>query len=361
LASETVQLDSTAVGASSGAQVGAPVGNYKVVSNAQADKARSEELYSFRAALEAAQPESSPQPAKPSSPLMPILMFGAIGVALVMLVVLLFFSFPSLGKQKPPALYVDLGNRRFDQAGLAGRLIVRWEGKAGYELYLDPLDQQDTSSFQALAQNQANPLSVVIRLLDSEGMVACQKEIDFPAPAQPGSAPNAAPALMPAITTGGDTIRDLAGPDGQIAEITTSGPLPCSLTAYQRIAAWNFATNLPSDAGQQDQGKPEPAKSGATGSRRSHSAAGWRLAAIQFQRLPAPIEGDDVIVGDNPTRGTVDTSSGREFLMGTGGARASSSEWQIFPSAIHFRCEKTGVCTLTRYSSHSIAQARLVR
>jgi hypothetical protein len=363
LASEAVQLESNGVDASSGpqAQTGAPTGSYKVVSNAAADKARSDELYSFRAAITAAEPQPDAQLAKPISPLRPILMIGALGVALVALVVVLFHSFPSLSQQKPPALYVDLGNRRFDPAGLAGRLIVRWDKKAAYELYLDPVDQQDTSNFQALAQDPSHPLAVVIRLLNTAGTVACEKEIDFPAPAQPGAPSEPAPALMPTITAGGDTIRDLAGPDGQIAELTTSGPLPCGLGAYQSIATWDFAANYPAVADQQDEAKQGTAKSSSTGSRRSRLTTGWRLTAVRFQRLPAPIEGDDVIVGDNPARGTVDTSSGREFLIGGGGAHARSSEWQIFPSAIHFRCEKTGVCTLTRYSSRSIVQARLVQ
>lgn len=351
---------------SPGGQAGAPVSSYKIVSNAAADKARTEELFSFRTAMAAAEPEQGQAPERQaSSPLKPALMLGALVAAFVLLFVLVIMAFPSISmsKSKAPALYIDLGNRRFDPAGLAGRLIVRWEGKAGYELYLDPLDQDDATGFQVLATNPPHPLSVVIRLLDTEGTVACQKEIDFPAPGQPGSPPDPTQALMPQTTAGGDTIRDLTGSDGKIAEITTSGALPCSLKAYQRIAAWDFATNFPTVADQQNEAKQEQenAKDPATGSRRSRTATGWRLSAVQFVRLPAPVEGDDVIVGDNPARGTVDTSSGREFLIGAGGALARSSEWQIFPSAIHFRCEKTGICTLTRYSSRSILQARLVR
>jgi hypothetical protein len=363
LASEALQLDPNDVGASSGPQAGAPVSNYKIVSNAAADKARTDELYAFRAAVAAAEPEPGQQAAKPAPrPLLRILTIGAIALAGIALLVLVFFAFPNiptLGKQKPTALYIDLGNRRFDPAGLSGRLIVRWQDKAAYDFYLDPVDQQDAGDIQALAENPTHPLSVVIRLLDASGMVACEKEIDFPASAQPGSAPDPTQALVPKTTAAGDTIRDLEGSDGQVAEINSSGPLPCPLKAYQRIAAWDFATNFPTAADRENEARQETAKGLGTGSSRSRFGAGWRLSTIRFQHLPAPIEGDDVIVGDNPARGTIDTSSGREFLVGGGGAR--SSEWQIFPSAIHFRCEKTGVCTLARYSSHAILQARLVR
>ena len=156
-------------------------------------------------------------------------------------------------------------------------------------------------------------------------------------------------------------LRDLAGPDGQVAEMTTTGPLPCSLSAYEGIAAWDFVANFPTIPSQEDQLKRQDAKSAEPNWRRSHSAAGWRLTPVHFQRLPSTIEGDDVIVGDNPTRGTVDTSSGHEFLLGAGGSHSLSSEWQIFPSAIHYRCEKTGVCVLTRLSSRTMLQARLVQ
>ncbi len=367
LASEAIQLDSNDVGASGSPQpqAGEPVSGYKFVSNAAAAQARTEELYAFRATMAAAEPQPSAQPAKTPPPVMRLVVYGAIGVALILLLVVAFLRFPSLTNSlsgaKPPVLYIDLGNRRFDPAGLSGRLIVRWEGKPSYELYLDPVDQQNTAGFQVVAQNSTNPLVVVVRMLDSAGTVACQKEIDFPAPAEPGAAPDPTQAFLSKTTAAGDTIRDLAGPDGQVAEMTTTGPLPCSLSAYEGIAAWDFVANFPTVAGQENQLKHDDAKSAELNSRRLHSAAGWRLSPVHFQRLPATIEGDDVIVGDNPTRGTVDTSSGREFSLGAGGSPSLASEWQIFPSAIHYRCEKTGVCMLTRLSSRTMLQARLVR
>lgn len=363
MASEAIELESNHPGAPSGpaSQADPPVSGYNVVSNAAATQARNEELYAFRAAMAAAEPKPTPQPAKARPPVKRLLVYGALGTALLVLAGL---SLPSLKNSfsgtKPPVLYIDLGNRRFDPAGLSGRLIVKWEGKPNYELYLDPVDQEHTAGFQAVAQNAANPLTVVVRMLDASGMVACQKEIDVPPAAQTGTAPDPTQVFLAKTTAGGDTVRDLPGADGQVAEITTSGPLPCSLSAYQSIAAWDFAANFPNLKDQQDQLKHENAKNVEGNSRRSYSAAGWRLTPVHFQRLPAAIEGDDVIVGDNPVRGTVDTSSGREFQVGTGGSHALSTEWQIFPSAIHFRCEKTGVCMLTRVSSRTMLQARMV-
>ncbi len=149
----------------------------------------------------------------------------------------------------------------------------------------------------------------------------------------------------------------MAGSDGQIAEITISGGLPCSLKAYQHLAGWDFFTNFPTVDDQEDWLRHE---NGLAGGRRPNSAGG-RGAPLQVQRLPAPIEGDDVIVGDNPSRGTVDTGGGRVFWVGANGMRNRAPEWQVFPAAIHFRCDKNGACVLTRVNSRTALQARLMR
>ena len=96
--------------------------------------------------------------------------------------VALFLAIPKLMKPKPPALYIDMGNRRFDPAGLGGRLIARWEGSATYQLTIDPLEPQQLAGFRAVAADPPHPLSLVIRLNDAAGLVACQKEIVLPAP-----------------------------------------------------------------------------------------------------------------------------------------------------------------------------------
>ena len=313
-----------------------------------------QDLFAYRAAMaepiEAA--ETEPEETKPKRrfALLPAILVLALG-ALFLLVL------PKLMKPKPPALYLDMGARRFDPAGLSGRLIVRWTGSAGYQLYLDPLDQQHVTQFQAVVQDPPHPLSVVIRLRDSEGIVACQKELDFPAIApQPGS-PYRAQALVPRQTPVGDTVQNMAGADGQIAEVTVSGGLPCPLKAYQRFAGWDFITNFPTVDGQADWLRYE---NGLAGGKRP-DLAGSQGAPLQVQRLPAPIEGDDVIVGDNPFRGTVDTGGGRVFWVGASGMRNRAQEWQVFPAAVHFRCDKNGACVLTHTNSRTTLQARLMK
>ncbi len=357
LSTHIVELDPNRPSGGSQAEARVPTSAYKIISSD--DPSKRAELYSFRAEIKTAEAQQEAPPQKAKLPARRILTLAALVVVLLLIAVL---AFPMLTKSsfgtrgsKPPALYLDMGNRRFDPAGLAGRLIARWDGSAAYQLYLDPLDEQQVAGFQSLAVNPPHPLSIVIRLLDASGVVACEKQIDFPPPAQPGAAAVPAPAVSPT----GDTIQDMAGSDGQVAEITASGPLPCSLQAYQRLASWDFSANFPT-ASDQEGSLAQEGRPGAGKARRG-SAAGGRGIPLQFQRLTAPIEGDDVIVGDNASRGTIDTSSGRVFWVVANVWRSHWPEWQIFPAAIHFRCEKTGICTLTRLSSRTMLQARLVR
>jgi hypothetical protein len=68
-----------------------------------------------------------------------------------------------------------------------------------------------------------------------------------------------------------------------------------------------------------------------------------------------------VIVADNPSRGTVETSGGRVFFLGVAGMHNRTVDWQVFPASIHFRCDKNGSCVLTRTNSHDSLQARLLK
>lgn len=355
-----VQLEAndTATSAGSQAQTGVADRVYKVV--APAGGASQEDLYGFRTAMYAPPPAEDPEAAKEAQskravaflPILFVLVLGALAVLLI----------PKLTKSKAPALYVDLGTRRFDSAGLGARLIARWEGSAGYQLYIDPLDPQQTAGFQAVTVNPPHPVSVVIRLLDSTGAVACQKEVVLPAPAPSAgtSGASTSDALMPMQTTTGDTVQNTAGPDGQIAEVTITGGLPCSLKQYQSIAAWEFFTNFPTLDEQDEWLKHHKLTDAAKGGR-SHSSDGGFGFSARALHLPAAIDDDDVIVGDNPSQGTIDTQGGRVFSLGLAGMRNRSAEWQVFPAAVHFHCDKNGACVLTRVNSRTTLQARLVK
>ena len=356
-----VQLEANDTAASAGTQTQAAVADrvYKVV--APAGGASQEDLYGFRTAMSQPAPVEDPEAeakeakSKRVVAILPILFILVLG-GLAALVI------PKLIKSKAPALYVDLGTRRFDSAGLGARLIARWEGSAGYQLYIDPLDPQQAAGFQAVTVNPPHPVSVVIRLLDATGAVACQKEVVLPAPgpSSGSSSSDASQALMPMQTTTGDTVQSIAGPDGQIAEVTITGGLPCSLKQYQSVAAWEFFTNFPSLDEQDDWLRHHKLNDAANG-KKSHSSDGGFGFSARALHLPAAIDDDDVIVGDNPSQGTLDTQGGRVFLVGVIGMRNRSAEWQVFPAPVHFHCDKNGACVLTRVNSRTTLQARLVK
>ena len=357
---DVVQLEANATATSAGSQSQGGVAErvYKVV--APAGGASQEDLYGFRSIMNQPAPFEDPEAAakeakqKRAVALLPILFILVLGVLAVLVV-------PKVMKSKAPQLYVDLGTRRFDSAGLGARLIARWDGSTGYQLYIDPLDPQQTAAFQAVTVNPPHPVSVVIRLLDKAGVVACQKEVVLPTPAPPAgsSDSDASQALLPMQTTTGDTVQNIAGPDGQIAEITITGGLPCSMTQYQSLAAWQFFTNFPTLEEQDEwlrHHKPGEAAKGRNGN--GSGGYGYSPRALH---LPAAIDDDDVIVGDNPSQGTIDTQGGRVFSLGLVGMRNRSAEWQVFPAPVHFHCDKNGACVLTKVNSRTQLQARLVK
>jgi len=186
-------------------------------------RAPEEDLYAFRATIDPPPPEKEAKPEKPRS--IPIATL-ALAAGVLACAVALVFAIPMLMKPKPPAQYIDMGNRRFDPAGLGGRLIARWEGKATYQLTIDPLEPQQLDGFRAVAADPPLPLSLVIRLKDAAGLVACQKEILLPAP-QIAADAGPAKVLLPGETPGGDTVQYVAGADGKLAEIALGGPLSC--------------------------------------------------------------------------------------------------------------------------------------
>ena len=344
-----LNADTGAGGNSPGPGEDLPVSHFEVVP--YPENTSEKDLYSFR--------EAMPAPAEPAARKRQSLPLPAVKIFIVAaplaLIALIALAFPSLFRGKPPVPFIDLGSQRFDAVGLSGRLVARWEASASYQLFLDPLGPQQAASFATVAADPPRQISVTIRLLDAAGLVACQKQILFPPPAP--RAPDdsdSAPLPGPQQTATGDTVVNMSGKGGKIAEIDLSGPLPCAAKAYAASKTWDFATDFPTPAEEDTWLREE-----RSNAEKNHG--GDRNQLGRAARLPAPIEGDDVIVGDNPSRGTVETSGGRVFQLGAAGMRNRAAEWQVFPASIHFRCDKNGSCSLTRANTHVTLQARLLK
>jgi hypothetical protein len=303
------------------------------------------------------------QPAQAALPAMLVLerkkLLMYVGCGSLAVLLLGLASYLALNKQQPIAPFVDLGQNNVAAAGLSGRLIAKWDGSTKYELHLDPLSPQQSAAFGAVAMNPPHPLTLALHITNASGSVVCQKEILFPFSPTQDPADAEAQEFEPQKTFDGDTVQNVAGSDGQLEEIVVTGPLTCPLKAYRLFTNWDFSSSFPTVAEQQDWLRQQQAVT-AQLRRKAAEAHANALIPARFH-LPAPIDGDDVIVSDNPSHGTVATRSGRTFYIGLSGALGRAPGWQVFPAAIHYHCDVKANCVLTRPDASTTLSARLVR
>jgi hypothetical protein len=247
-----------------------------------------------------------------------------------------------------------LGSSSAANSGLSGDFVARWTDKANYVFYVNPFSADDLPGFAAVAANPPRQIVFNVHLKDASGITICDKEIIFPfkAPEDGNPVPTQGP---PAITMEGDTIVYDHGDKGEIIRIEVKGPMSCSVNNYERIAAWDFTTTYPVRGDQDDWVKNLE--------KTTHKQAAVKKEAPSpyVRTLPAPIDGNDVIVGDNPSHGTVETRAGREFFVGPGGLSARGQGWGFFPAAIHIHCDVKANCTLTRAGASGTVTARLMK
>ena len=346
------------------------VATYKVVPFAE-KPGKQDDLFGFRAAMmekHAQEQEEKDKKDAPKKLPLALILMGIVGAGLLVVGGVALFAggqhgghvgIPGMTTQKPQGLSSDLGTRRLDAAGLGGRLIIRWGDSGSFEFYVDPLDESQMTGFQAVAQDPPRTLSFELRLLDAAGLPACQKEILIPMMNGTGTATDPGQALQARSSPSGDTIQNMADRDGQVTEIDASGLLPsCPMDAYKRITSWDFTSNFPDLDEQQAWLKHEDK---VTGKKSAQSSSGMYGVYSLVRSLPAPIEGDDVIVSDNPGKGILATGGGRAFLVGVNVLTNRALDWQSFPASVHFRCEKTATCVVTRMNSRTAVRAKLLR
>jgi hypothetical protein len=365
---------------------------YEVVStneNAISD----EDLYSFRSFHQDAttqsavslrkediQPKTSAQPAAADSnkqagkkPLH-LAMIAAVIIPVLFVAIILVISL-----QRSQPKYIDLGSNIFASAGLQGHLITQWEGKAEYRLRIEPVDQQHLLGFAAAVSNPPKPITVTIRVTDASGVVLCNK--DVPLKIDPnhvsvysGTDTLASIARKDAAGSTGSKAGDLAqqdakdfekkrgkdvfqseiNSDGNVAAVSTQGDLPCTSAAYKRISSWDLATNFPfadKQSGSEDNKKKEE--------KTPPARTGDKNSVATLRSLPAPIEGDTAVTGDNLRRGIVETGSGKVFVLDRGALKNPDIQWLVSPAVIHYRCDKKASCMISRSGTAKAQQARL--
>jgi hypothetical protein len=321
------------------------------------DRRPEEDLYAFREAL-TDQNEPPPQgvyvKGQPTAPVDKkkqklLIILAAIGCVVVAIPAVWYMQ-----QGPPPPPYVDLGSSSVANSGLSGDFVARWTDKANYVFYVNPLSADDVAGFAAVAANPPRQIEFTVHLKDASGITICEKEIVFPfkAPEGGSAVPTQGP---PERTMDGDVISYDHGDRGEIVRIEMKGPMACSQKFYEHIAAWSFTTTYPVRGDQDDWVK--------TLEKTTHRLAAKKKAAPGplVRLLPAPIDGDDVIVGDNPSRGIVETRAGREFFVGLGGLSTRGQGWGFFPAAIHFHCDVKSNCILTRSGASAAVTARLMK
>lgn len=324
-----------------------------------------EDLYAYREALSTppAQPPRQAQAvfdaagapvAPPAPPVDKKKQRALIAIAAVGCLVLTIIAVWSLQKGPPPPSIVDLGNGNVANSGLSGDFVARWTDKANYVFYVNPLSADDLPGFAAVAASPPRQIEFTIHLKDASGITICEKEIVFPfkAPEGGSAVPTQGP---PERTMDGEAISYDRGDRGEIVRIEVKGPMVCPENLYERIAAWDFTSTYPVRGDQDDWVKN--LEKTTTREARVKKAPPGPL----YRVLPAPIDGDDVVVGDNPSRGTVETRAGREFFVGQGGLSTRGQGWGFFPAAIHFHCDVKSNCTLTRAGASAAITARLMK
>ena len=279
----------------------------------------------------------------------------------------------------------DLGSVNSIAAGLKGHLVTKWDRKVEYRLTVEPSDPDRRVGFALAVAQPPRPLSIEIHLQDAQGFVLCSREIllkyvpgSAPAIAAPNpetqagnaDAANAAgtpPAHAEELTAAQEAEREMGkevfkneiGPDGRIAGLDAQGEIPCPEKVYASVSTWSFTPNFPSVAEQDAMVKGQSEAQTNGGQSSAETPAPRRRAP----RIPAPpllgftIEGDDVIVDFDPSRGVIETRAGKTFLFSKTSGDIANPKWQDYPVSIHYICDQASACTIT----HSGAGALRVR
>ncbi len=313
------------------------------------------------------------------------LMVG-IGAFALILIVLLFISKPKANPDNPST---DLGPGVFAAAGLRGHLVAKWigtaqDGKAHYQLRIEPIEPQMLSGFAFVTAKPPTPLSVKLRVLDQTGFALCSKEVVFHY--EPRTMPSASPSQSPAHKSDAarlaaekaqsnadlqarkaaeaererrnDTFQDQPGTDGRIDAVSAEGELPCSVDAFKRAYYWDFSTNFPT---LDEQGALLTPPAGHASLERASEDARRAMAARKSAKKPVSaffVQGDDRIVGYDQFRGKLD-AEGKSFYIDRKNDEPTAAMWASNTLLIHYKCDQHATCALTVAGGLSAVHARL--
>ncbi len=304
----------------------------------------------------------------------PTRVYAAAGVGLG-IVVGVVFAVVLWQTENPNGPY-DLGVVTSSATGLKGHLYVRWKRQLEYRVRFEPSDASLQAGFAQAVADPPRPLSIAIQLNDAQGFALCTREIvlryNQAAPAPSALSNPNSPAGQAAADTstnrslaqdlhalsdaqeaereiGKDVFQNEIGPDGRIAAVSAEGKIPCSEKAYENTSSWGFTPDFPVLAEQSEllNRKREEEANAARSSAQLLMARRRAARKAAARLLPFSIEGDDIIVEFDASRGIVKTAGNQAFFLDRPGKAAFASVWQSDPVSIHYRCDRSGSCVLT--------------
>lgn len=307
------------------------------------------------------------------------ILYIGLPILAVAVIVLFLFSRPKTKSDSD-----DLGAGIFNASGLRGHLVTRWQGKAVYQLQIEPIDPRENAGFELVTGNPPEPIYINIRVLDSSGFALCGTEVLLPF--NPGR-------TTPQVASGSDTqakkspadrvSRDLAarpaelqirqaleqdrergkdmfqkqiGSDGQISAINAQGVLPCSADQYKHFDYWDFSTNFPT---LEEQDKLLNHSRGMAAQTASEERRAAKRKAAKKGQSAYYIEGDDRITGFDASNGALETAMKRTFYIARKSEQATAAAWAANYSQLHYKCDQHAICALTRAGTSAVLSARL--
>lgn len=279
----------------------------------------------------------------------PPLALAGLGLVLVAVFVALVVSTQNRSKSSTDS--DDLGAGVSNAAGLRGHLITRWQGRAQYQLKIEPIDARADAGFARAAADPPEPLYINIRLLDASGFALCGKQILLPF----------ANMTPPAVTPGQDRARasdmfqTIASRDGKIEALWAQGELPCSPDQYKRFDYWDLSTNFPTLPEQAELLTRKPGTNKLTVAE-AHATAARKAAKRVLSAFY--IEGDDRVGSFEASRGLLLVGTNRGFYIDKKD-QGTAVAWAADAALIHFKCDQRGICGLKRAGSTAIVLAKM--
>ena len=256
-----------------------------------------------------------------------------------------------IGPSQPKEGPTDLGQGISSATGLRGHLIAVWDGKAEYRLKVEPIDPRDDDAFLRVTEKTPQPLFINVRMLNKAGEVLCGKQVELTANTGNGAA----------LASGADAFKRLPlKKNGDIDGLWAQGSLPCSGEQYKQFDYWDFSTNFPTVAQQEDLPEPkvetQPQNITAEPARDAHEASATpTIVRKRISRRPQAaylMEGDDQALEFEPARGVLTLASEKSFVLSRNAADlAVAAAWADNSSMVHYTCDSRLNCSLRRGSS----------